>query len=118
VAGGHHATLVPADFCLRYVNAVCLGQGEPVFPALIAAIDAGRSLKAISNLVWREESGSWINNGRVHGQVDMNGLPQPRRDLVAKHRGEYFFQFKKPVTAVAIAPARFGPTWTSSTTDT
>src|SRR3989339_186697 len=32
VVGGHHATLLPGDFCLPCVDAVCLGEGEVVFP--------------------------------------------------------------------------------------
>ena len=32
VVGGHHATLVPDDFLLPYVDAVCLGEGEVAFP--------------------------------------------------------------------------------------
>lgn len=101
VVGGHHATLLPQDFCVPVVDAVCLGEGELVFPRLIEAVAAGRSGEGIPNLIWRDRAGAFVHNGRVFGQLDMNAAPRPRRDLVEKHRSEYFFQFEKPDSAVA-----------------
>lgn len=101
VVGGHHATLLPEDFLLPCVDAVCLGEGEIVFPQLIAALAAGRSAKDIPNVVWRNPEGGFTNNGRVLARLDMDATPRPRRDLVEKHRQEYFFLFERPDCAVA-----------------
>ncbi len=101
VVGGHHATLIPDDFFLPCVDAICLGEGEIVFPQLIEALAAGRTAQEIANVVWRDPAGGFTNNGRVFGRLDMNATPRPRRDLVEKHRAEYFFLFEKPDCAVA-----------------
>jgi radical SAM superfamily enzyme YgiQ (UPF0313 family) len=101
VVGGHHATLLPEDFCLRSVDAICLGEGEFVFPRLIEALAAGRGLGNVPNLVWRDRDGRFVRSGRVFPPLDMNSMPLPRRDLVAKYRPNYFWLFNKPDTAVA-----------------
>ena len=101
VVGGHHATLLPQDFCVPCVDAICLGEGELVFPQLIEAVAAERVGEGIPNLVWQDRRGAFVNNGRVFGELDMNATPRPRRDLVEKYRSEYFFQFEKPDSAVA-----------------
>lgn len=101
VAGGHHATLMPEDFQLPFVDAVCLGEGELVFGALIESLARGRRLKQIPNLVWQDGDGGFVSNGRTHSRLDMDSLRSPRRDLVAEHRGEYFWLFNKPDSAIA-----------------
>jgi len=101
VVGGHHATLVPEDFYLPYVDAICLGEGELVFPQLIEAVSAGRGFKGVPNLVWRDSDGQFVHNGRTAPLTDMDALPLMRRDLVAKHRPEYFWLFNKPDSSVA-----------------
>jgi len=101
VVGGHHATLIPEDFYLPYVDAICLGEGEPVFMQLIEALDADRVLKDVPNLIWQDPDGQFVHNGRTLVQQDLDTLPLPRRDLVGKYRSEYFFLFDKPDSTVA-----------------
>jgi hopanoid C-3 methylase len=101
VAGGHHATLLPEDFQLPTVDAICLGQGELVFPALIEALAAKRTLQHVPNLVWRDGDGHFVRNGRTPAQLDMDAIPVPRRDLVAKYRPHYFWLFNRPDSSVA-----------------
>ena len=101
VVGGHHATLLPQDFQLPYVDAVCLGEGELVFPQLIAALPAGQTLRQMPNLVWRDGDGRFVDNGRSIPALDMDVLPLPRRDLVERYRSEYFWLFHQPESAVA-----------------
>ncbi len=38
VAGGHHATLLPKDFFLPYVDAVAIGEAELMFEPLVQAV--------------------------------------------------------------------------------
>jgi len=101
VVGGHHATLIPEDFYLSDVDAICLGEGEPVFMQLIEAFDARRTLDDVPNLIWQDRDGQFVNNGRTAVRQDLDALPLPRRDLVQKYRPEYFFLFDKPDTTVA-----------------
>ena len=44
VAGGHHASLLPEDFQVAEVDAIAIGEGEQVFPQLVAALAGRRDL--------------------------------------------------------------------------
>lgn len=106
VVGGHHATLIPEDFYLPCVDAICLGEGEPVFPKLIEALAVGRAPKGIPNVIWRDGDGQFVHNGRTILKLDsaltnLDATAQPRRDLVEKYRPEYFFQFQQPDSCMA-----------------
>ncbi len=98
--GGYHATLIPADFYLPYVDAICLGEGECVFPQLIEAVSAGRTLRDVPNLIWRDRDGRFVDNGRTIPRLDMDALPLPRRELVSEYRPAYFWLFDHPNSAV------------------
>ncbi|MBP8302942.1 MAG: cobalamin-dependent protein [Phycisphaerae bacterium] len=99
--GGHHATLLPEDFQLPYVDAICLGEGEFVFPALVDAVEMELPLRDVPNLVWRDADGAFVSNGRHVPKADGDLVPHPRRDLVADYRHAYFWLFEKPDTAIA-----------------
>lgn len=93
IAGGHHATLVPDDFRQPYIDAICLGEGEIVFPRFINSL--GGSLKGIPNLIWRDGDG-FVDNGRVFEKPTLNAnWPVPRRDLA---RSRYHFYSDQIVT--------------------
>ncbi len=99
VVGGHHATLVPQDFQRPYIDAICLGEGEFVFPALIETLKSKGDLKQVPNLIWRDSTGSFVHNGRTIPRMTGDVIPSPRRDLVKKHRSDYSFLVHKPDTA-------------------
>lgn len=112
--GGHHATLLPKDFELPCVDAICLGEGEFVFPQLVEAVGAaprgcspvqGRQgdlpLREIPNLVWRDADGRFISNGRDIPRADADLIPRPRRDLIADYLHAYAWLWNRPHTVVA-----------------
>jgi radical SAM superfamily enzyme YgiQ (UPF0313 family) len=100
VAGGHHVSLLPEDFCLPYVDAIAVGEGESVFPQLVGAVASGGKLKDVPNLIWRDKNGQFFQNPRAFHKLDMDSVLLPRRDLTDRFRGEYFFLFDKPDTSV------------------
>ncbi|MHC4108442.1 MAG: hypothetical protein ACYSTY_10200 [Planctomycetota bacterium] len=66
--GGHHATLLPEDFCIPQVDAIALGEGEVVFPGLVEAMSKGsrrRGLRAVPNLIWQDRQGGFVRNATV-----------------------------------------------------
>jgi len=101
VVGGYHVSLMPEDFSLPCVDALALGEGELVFPQLVRALGEGRPLRDVPNLIWRDRDGRFVRNGRRRGELDMDAMPLPRRDLVERYRPEYFFLFDKPDSSVA-----------------
>lgn len=101
VVGGHHATLLPQDFCLPEVDAVALGEGELMFAKLVRAVADERGLRDVPGIVWQDSDGTFIRNERANGRIDLSGLTMPRRDLTRAYRDEYFFLFDRPDTSVA-----------------
>ena len=101
VVGGHHASLLPEDFCLPYVDAIAIGDGEPVFARLLEELGNDRKLDRVPNLICQNGDGEFVRNRAVSVELDMDQLPLPRWDLTAKYRPEYFFLFDKPDTSVA-----------------
>jgi radical SAM superfamily enzyme YgiQ (UPF0313 family) len=99
--GGHHATLLSEDFQTSSVDAICLGEGEFVFPQLVAAVEAGQNLSGVPNVIWRDDGGRFVHNGRYIPRADGNLIPHPRRDLVADNRHAYSWLWDRPDTAIA-----------------
>jgi len=101
VVGGHHATLIPNDFCLPQVDAVAIGEAEIMFAPLVRAVENRQDLHGVPNLVWRDRDGTFVTNGLSTDRVNLGNLPLPRRDLTESYRDEYFFLFYEADTSVA-----------------
>jgi radical SAM superfamily enzyme YgiQ (UPF0313 family) len=72
VMGGIHVSYMTEE-ALRYADAVVVGEGENLWPQVLADFEAGRLQKVY----------------RVLEQPDIENLPAPRRDLL---RGRYFVE--------------------------
>ena len=72
VMGGIHASYMP-DEALRYVDTVVIGEGENIWPQLLADFETGQMQKIY----------------KVCDQPDIENLLAPRRDLL---RGKYFVE--------------------------
>ena len=99
VIGGHHATLLPQDFFLPQVDAIALGEGEPVFGQLVKTLSQGANLSGVPDLIWRKD-GCFVANKPSGTKIDLDTLPLPRHDLVKQYRDEYFMLFDKPDSSV------------------
>ena len=107
VAGGLHASLLPADFQADYVDAIVIGEGETTFKELLEVLDRppanGRTdaLARVDGLAWRRPDGLWVFNKDRGLLPSLDVLPMPARDLAARYAERYFFLFDKPHTMVA-----------------
>jgi radical SAM superfamily enzyme YgiQ (UPF0313 family) len=107
VAGGLHASLLPADFQADYVDAIVIGEGETTFKELLEVLDRpaanGRTeaLARVDGLAWRRGDGPWVFNKDRGLLPSLDVLPMPARDLAARYGDRYFFLFDKPHTMVA-----------------
>jgi radical SAM superfamily enzyme YgiQ (UPF0313 family) len=127
VAGGLHASLLPQDFQLPYVDAIVIGEGEVTFRQLVEVLEKapqgrpGEALAAIDGLAWRSghghakapapgragggratpDNGEWVFNKARTLVPSLDELPMPARDLAAKWAHEYFFLFDKPHTLIS-----------------
>jgi len=96
VVGGLHATLMPEDFQQSYVDVICLGDGEIIFPLLMEKLTGlqwtGSVLGEVSNLIWRDGV-TFVRNSRVYERPGsgVDAIPMPRRDLIDRYRPHYHF---------------------------
>jgi len=107
IVGGHHASLLPADFQQPYVDAIVVGEGERTFEELLAALDradgrpSDEALSGVDGLRWRRSDGQWADSAQRALMPSLDNLPMPARHLAAHHADEYFFLFDRPHASIA-----------------
>ena len=77
IMGGPHATFYPE--CIRdgSLDAICVGEGEEAFPAVLGALENKKGISGIPNIV----SKNGKNNGVGELIQDLDRLPFPDREL-------------------------------------
>ena len=75
------------DACPQ-VDYLLRGDGDKAFPEMIRRLDAGESMAGSPGLMWRDENGKVVDNGRAPNLDDMSQTPVPDFD-------EYFYAFKQ-----------------------
>ncbi len=104
IVGGHHPTLAPADFEDACVDAICLGEGEDTFKELVDHLAAGRprdALDDVAGLRFFGADGAWRTTHKRAQSRDLDSFPLPRRDLIAKYSGSYFFMNARPMASLS-----------------
>ncbi|MBN2297976.1 MAG: B12-binding domain-containing radical SAM protein, partial [Deltaproteobacteria bacterium] len=79
VMGGPHVTFMPEE-ALEHCDYVVLGEGEAIFPALIASLENAQSVEGIAGLAYSPESGP-IKITQRGRPVDFAELPSPDYSL-------------------------------------
>ena len=81
VWGGIHATISPED-CIKYVNIVCVGDGEEAVLDLVKAIENNKSINKIPNLWARNTSNGEIIKNPVRKLIEnLDNLPFADYDI-------------------------------------
>ena len=102
VVGGHAAAAYPGPLEDDAIDAICVGDGEEIVPALADAVAGKGSPDAVPGLRLRTRDG-WLSTPAPAGPVDLDRVPLPARDLVRRHRGGYHCLIFKPVWLVETA---------------
>jgi len=97
--GGHHATLRPQDFDDEAVDAVVIGEGEPAAAELLRTLEDGGDPGQVRGLVLRRDGRFRLTGGREF-VADLDDLPWPARELVARHRQDYYLGLRQPLTSI------------------
>ncbi len=102
VIGGHHPTLSPEEFHEPYVDVIVKGEGEITFAELIATVEAGATPDALSQIqgIEFQSEQSWRSTPKRSQQRALDTLPKPRRELVKKYYGKYFFTVAQPMASI------------------
>lgn len=83
VIGGHHATFMYKEVIAETgVDYVCRGEGEEVFPALLAELEKGNTQPDIPGIVFYR-SGVYYNDQTIAIMDNIEHLPKITKDLVA-----------------------------------
>jgi len=98
IVGGHHATIMPADFYTPFIDVIITGEGVFSFKEVIVRLEKKLDLSEIPGAV-RMESGAIVICQK--GQdIDLDALPFPRRDLTANYRKSYFSEWMRPLASI------------------
>ena len=105
VVGGHHPTLCPGEFEVPYVDVIAQGEGELTFAELVELWSAqrargDRSFAGVRGTRFRLSDGLFQVNPKREQTTDLDALPPPRRELVEKYRGRYFFTGVRPMASI------------------
>jgi len=102
VVGGHDASRDPEWFLHPAIDAVAVGDGEEVLPALVAAYERGEDLARVPGLLLNRPGGP-VATGPAPAREDIDELPMPARHLIADYAGEYYISFRRPLALLETA---------------
>jgi radical SAM superfamily enzyme YgiQ (UPF0313 family) len=97
--GGHHATFLPSDFDLPFVDFVFLGMGDLTFQEFIRVLDEGGDPRSVNNIALQTENGLSLTES-VPIDLDLDSLPFPARHLTSHYRKKYRDQWRNRVSMV------------------
>ena len=83
IAGGPHATLLPAEPLDNGFDAVAVGEGEPTVVEAVEAMLGRTSMASVKGLVYRDGEGRVQQNEPRPYIADLDSLPAPARHLVS-----------------------------------
>jgi hopanoid C-3 methylase len=102
VIGGHDASREPRWFLQSAIDAVAIGDGEEVMPALVDALEHGGDLKRVAGLLLND-GGEPVFTGAAPTRKNLDELPLPARHLIARYAPHYYINFRKPLALMETA---------------
>ncbi len=95
VVGGHHATVLPADFHRPDVDAIVCGEGAFTLVELLRRVERGVPPADVPGLWYRRE-GRFTWTGPRNDIPRIDELPLPDRTITQRHRDRYFYFWWRP----------------------
>jgi radical SAM superfamily enzyme YgiQ (UPF0313 family) len=90
IVGGHAASAYPeALHHSRFVDAICIGEGERNVPALCEAIQLRRPLENVPFLLLRSGNCQFHNTGEGQAWMELREVHPPNRSTVAAYQRHY-----------------------------
>lgn len=99
VVGGQHATFMPDDFALPWVNAVFLSYADTTFPLYVKSFGSRDKMSEIPNIGIIENNRPWFTK-RSFSVPDLDSLPIPNRSLISRYSGKYHDPFRERMSLV------------------
>lgn len=95
IMGGAHTTFFPECLEESSLDAVCVGEGDEAFPELLDALENGKDIHNIKNIVVRGGS----NNGIRNLFQDLDSLPVADREIIYENTEMKDFPLKSFITS-------------------
>jgi radical SAM superfamily enzyme YgiQ (UPF0313 family) len=92
VVGGHHATVVPADFLSPSIDLIVRGDGVFAFREIVRRFERGEDFQGIPGVSFTDADDPPL--------TELDELPFPDRSLTAKYRKEYYSEYMKPLASI------------------
>lgn len=96
VMGGHDASREPGWFADSAIDAIAVGDGEEILPPLVDALERGHDLASVPGLVLNRAGGQ-LSTGHAPARRELDTLPMPARQLIARYAPHYYINFRKPL---------------------
>jgi radical SAM superfamily enzyme YgiQ (UPF0313 family) len=98
IVGGHHVTMVPADFDLEYVDIIVKGEADLSFAEIIKHYEKKQDIGEIPGLYIKRD-GKRVFTGKAE-LVNLDKIPIPNRKLTAENRHKFFRGAWRPLTSI------------------
>jgi radical SAM superfamily enzyme YgiQ (UPF0313 family) len=102
VVGGHDASRDPAWFEQPEFDAIAIGDGEDIMPALVDTVDRGGDLRKVPGLAL-QRNGELVFTGHAPTRSNLDELPMPARHLIDEYADHYYINFRKPLALMETA---------------
>ena len=86
--GGHHATVLPADFARPFVDAIFLGAADDSFREYVDRSETGRPVEEVANIAFVKD-GTLRFTDKAPATQNLDLLPFPDRRLTLAYRKHY-----------------------------
>jgi radical SAM superfamily enzyme YgiQ (UPF0313 family) len=98
VVGGHHATVAPQDFLSPSIDLIVRGEGVAAFQEIVERRERGAGFDGIAGVGFARDGALVMAD--YPPAVDLDAIPQPRRDLTAQYRSRYFSEWMRPLASM------------------
>lgn len=95
--GGHHATFMPFDYALPFVDVIFIGMSDLSFKEYINSLETGKDVYAVKNIALRKECEFYFTE-KANFNVNLDSLPFPSRNLTRHYRKYYRDQMRNKTT--------------------
>lgn len=102
IVGGHDASRDPTWFTDQTINAVAIGEGEIIMPAVMEAVARDRDLSKAPGLMLNTAEGPQ-HTGPAPSRPDLDELPLPARHLIEDYAPNYYINFRRPLALMETA---------------
>ncbi|MBI5476337.1 MAG: cobalamin B12-binding domain-containing protein [Ignavibacteriales bacterium] len=98
IVGGHHATVIPEDFCTPSIDVIVMGEGVFALREIVRRHEKRESLIGIAGTIVAEKG--VLHKTDASLDIDLDTIPFPNRNLTEKYRAHYYSEWMKPLASI------------------